>query len=319
MLKSSQNVVFKTIENGFKNDKKSHAYLVSGSKGMPLKETAFFLAQSFLCDEKESNLACEECITCIRVKDNHFSDFIFINGEEESIKKDMIDHIQEEFSKTSLEQKGIKVYLIHLVEKATSSAINGLLKFLEEPSSDVVAILTTENISRVLPTIISRCQLLRLKSVSKDGLIKELIEDGVTEEDARILTCFHNSKEEILEILDNEDYNNIKDLAIEAFKKYIEDDRFPFYMQRNVSVEINTKQKCTLFLELFELLFKDNIGKENTIFVEGKYTLHDYQKEYIEKAILDIIIAKGKIESNVNIPLLLDKLSYDLCYDKGGK
>lgn len=319
MLKSSQPIVFKTIENGFKNNKKSHAYLISGSKGMPLKETALFLAQSFLCDEPSEHLACEECITCIRIKENNFTDFIFINGEEESIKKEMIDHIQDEFSKTSIENKGLKIYLIHLVEKATSSAINGLLKFLEEPSEDVVAILTTENISKVLATIISRCQLLRLKTASKSQLIDELIEDGITKEDAKILSTFYNSKEEVDAILEEGNYNNIKDLALETFQKYIEDDgRFSFFVQRNVYNQVNSKQSCTLFLDFLELLFKDNLNDKSVLFEDDKYKVKEYQKEYIEKAILDIIVSKGKIDLNVNIPLLLDGLCYELVYNKGG-
>ena len=48
MLKESQPVVYRILENGFKNKKTSHAYLISGEKGMPVKQTALFLAQSFL-------------------------------------------------------------------------------------------------------------------------------------------------------------------------------------------------------------------------------------------------------------------------------
>ena len=63
ILKESQPVVYRVIENGFKNKKTSHAYLISGEKGMPVRQTALFLAQSFLCDSNET-LACEECINC---------------------------------------------------------------------------------------------------------------------------------------------------------------------------------------------------------------------------------------------------------------
>ena len=84
MLKESQPVVYRILENGFKNKKTSHAYLISGEKGMPVKQTALFLAQSFLCDSSES-LACEDCINCIRVKDGTYADLIVIDGEKETV------------------------------------------------------------------------------------------------------------------------------------------------------------------------------------------------------------------------------------------
>jgi len=317
LIKESQPVVYRIIENGFKNKKTSHAYLISGEKGMPVKQTAVFLAQSFLCDSNE-NLACEECINCIRVKEGTYADLIVIDGEKESIKKDMIDSLQDEFGKTALEEKGLKVYIIHLVEKATSSAINGLLKFLEEPSSDVVAILTTENLSKVLPTIVSRCQLLRLKTISKDGLVKELVNEGVGEEDAKVLVSFYNDKEEILQILEDESYQEIKDLAFEAFLKFKNDDDFAFFIQRSVAPKVYKKEQCTLFLGIIELLFKDSLLDGLSIFNNQELKL-SYDKEDIEGFVYSIIMCREKIDLNANIALLLDDLSYKLMFREGGK
>lgn len=318
-LQETQPIVYKTILNGFKKKKTSHAYLLSGGKGLALKETATFLAQSFLCDEKKDDIACEECVNCIRIKENNYSDLIVIDGDKTTIKKEMIDNLQAEFTKTALEEKGLKIYIIHLIEKATTAAINGLLKFLEEPSDDVVAILTTENISKVLPTIVSRCQLLRLKTFSKTNIIDVLQEKGVSLEDAKILTTFRNSEEEILKVLEEETYNMLKDVAIETYLEYKKDKDMVFYMQKNVHPLIKSKDDCHLFLELLELLFKDNILNEQKIFDNEEYVLEEYQKANIEKIILAIIDARSKIELNVNIPLLLDQLGYRILNREGGK
>lgn len=318
-LKETQPIVYKTILNGFQKKKTSHAYLLSGGKGMALKETAIFLAQSFLCDSKVDEIACEECVNCIRVKEDNYSDLIVIDGSKTTIKKEMIDTLQEEFSKTAREEKGLKIYIIYQVEKATASAINGLLKFLEEPSDDVVAILTTENVSKVLPTIVSRCQMLRLKTFSKEETIKSLLEKGVSEEDAKILTTFRNSEEEILSVLEEENYNILKDITIETYLEFVNGKDMIFYMQKNLYPRIKSKDDCHLFLEIFELLFKENILKENKIFDKEEYKLDEYQKENIEGIILAIIDARSKVELNVNIPLLLDQLGYKIVNKKGGK
>lgn len=317
ILKESQPVVYRVIENGFKNKKTSHAYLISGEKGMPVRQTALFLAQSFLCDSNET-LACEECINCIRVKDGTYADLIIIDGEKESIKKDMIDFLQEEFTKTALEEKGIKVYIIHLVEKATSSAINGLLKFLEEPSNDVIAILTTENATKVLPTIVSRCQLLRLKAASKTNLIDDLVNGGVGEEDAKVLVNFYNDKEEILSVLEDEYYQEIKDLAFETFLNFKNDQDFVYFVQRNVAFKVNKKEHFTLFLGILELLFKDSLMEGLSIFNNKDLKL-DYDKEEIEQFVYNIIMCREKIDLNANIALLLDDFCYKLLFREGGK
>ena len=115
MLEKFQEIAFKTFYNAFTNKQTSHAYLISGTKGTPLKETAVFLAQSFVCEDANP-LACEECITCIRLKNGSYTDFEFINPDGGSITKDAIEKLQDSFSRTAMEAKGKKIYIIHLIE-----------------------------------------------------------------------------------------------------------------------------------------------------------------------------------------------------------
>ena len=73
-LKEYQPVIYQTFLNAFQKDKLSHAYLISGSSGAPLLDVAMFFAKSLLCDNP-SPLACDECITCLRVDDGNYPDF----------------------------------------------------------------------------------------------------------------------------------------------------------------------------------------------------------------------------------------------------
>ena len=126
LLIKTQRVAFQTLANGFKSNRISHAYLISGSVESSLKELAVYLAKSLVCSNLEP-LACEECINCIRIEENNYPDYIFIDGSNESIKKHQIEELQETFSKVSLEINGKKIYIIHLIEKATLGAVNSLL------------------------------------------------------------------------------------------------------------------------------------------------------------------------------------------------
>ncbi|MDD3383345.1 MAG: hypothetical protein WC123_01100 [Bacilli bacterium] len=323
ILETSQKVAYKTIQNAFLHDKKSHAYLISASKGAPTKEMAIFLAQSFLC-ENPSPLACEECLTCIRVADGSYSDFILVDGSKATIKKEDVEYIQSAFSKTALENKGLKIYVIHMIEKATAGAINSLLKFLEDPTDDVVAILTTENINMVLDTIISRCQLLRLMTFSKQEIINEIQGKGVDHEDALILSSKYSDIEEIMEIYNNQEFVMIKDLVIETVIQ-IEKDilGLNYFIQKEVMPKIKKdKNNCFIYLDLLETLLQDvlklSLGQE-ILFVNQKDILTKLvmEKVNVQKMIEHIMIEKNKIFLNCEVNLLLDSLFYKIVYNKG--
>ena len=174
LLEKQQPIVYRALDNACKTNRISSAYLFTGPYGTPKYEAAVLLAQSILC-EKKNGLACEECNTCRRVREGTYADMMILDGKDESISKEMIDGIQEKFSKTALEENGQRIYIIKNAENATISAQNSMLKFLEEPGSGVTAILTTDNVNRMLPTIISRCTVLPFMPRSAKDYFDDLI------------------------------------------------------------------------------------------------------------------------------------------------
>src|SRR5574344_2503515 len=114
-LEKKQPFVWRTFVHSFQAQRLSHAYLLSGEVGAPLKETALFLAKSLLCDHPNP-LACEECRSCLRVDHLTYSDLLILDGEKASIKKDEVQAVVGDFSRTPLEEKGVMIYIIHLVE-----------------------------------------------------------------------------------------------------------------------------------------------------------------------------------------------------------
>ena len=220
-LKEYQPVVYQTFLNAFEKDQLSHAYLITGSNGAPLLDVAMFFAKSLLCDNP-SPLACDNCITCLRVDDGNYPDFFVYDGSKASIKKDDVDRIESSFEMEAFESKGIRVYILHLIETMTRQAINSILKFLEEPGEKVYAFLTTNNENLILPTIISRCQLLRLKMIDRDIVVKNATELGVDIKDTELLSYFYNDGELIKEILENKEENDAFFTAKECFEQAIQ-------------------------------------------------------------------------------------------------
>jgi DNA polymerase-3 subunit delta' len=320
LIKQTQSIVYQTLVNAFSSNKINHAFLLSGLKGSPIKESAIYVAQSLVC-ENPTPLACEECLSCLRIANQSYADFIYIDGELGTIKKEEIENLQSSFSKSGVEAKGLKIYIINQLEKATASATNSLLKFLEEPYDDVIGILTTQNQSQILDTIISRSQVLRIKSYSKEYLVTELLNSGVNQEDVNILVSKYSDINQILEVMNNTDYPAIKTLAIETFMVLVnEPDSLNFFAINQLNPKIADKKSVVLFLDLLETLITDvvklNIG-ENIVFSNQIDILNKALNKRLNYQKLNelIMLAQGSVGFNLNVGLLLDNLFYQIRYE----
>ena len=316
-LEKYQPVIYKTFVNAKKEHKLSHSYLLSGSTGMPLKETALFLAKSIICDNP-SPLACNNCITCMRVDEGTYSDFMLFDGETSKIKKGDIEKIMSNFDKSALEDKGVMIYVLHLVETMTPIAVNSLLKFLEEPGRDIYAFLTTENESKVLPTIISRAQVLRFREIDREEIIKNAESAGVLDEDAQILSGFYNNSETVKNVASSDAYKVAKQALDDQLNALIiSPDDAVFTCQRFVDPIIKTNDVARLYLKMLATVFQDllNLSVGNTIVLTSyDNILHELLNHlaHIDKSLTLLLSAPTKLDVNVNISLLLDHLIYEI-------
>ncbi len=134
-----------------------------------------------------------------------------------SIKKGQIQALQEEFSKTGLESHK-KLYIISHADQMTVNAANSLLKFLEEPSSDTIAVLLTEQPQKLLDTIISRCQVLSFQSLQPESIEKELIKQEVSPNIAALLSNMTNNLSEALELSRNDQFAESRAKVIKLYE-----------------------------------------------------------------------------------------------------
>lgn len=321
-LKTYQPIIYQTFVNSLKSHHLSHAFLLSGNPGTPLLDVAKFLAKSILCDDP-SPLACDSCITCLRIDDDNYPDFIVMDGEKGSIKKQAVGNIESQFEKTAFESKGIMIYILHLVENMTEEAINSILKFLEEPGSEIYAFLTTNNENNILPTIISRCQVMRLKLVDRKEVIQEAVENGVEQDKAELLSYFYNNAELIQECLEDKDSREEFIEAKDAFDKLLEalgkeDKREAVYFsQTNIISLVKSKESARFFLDMLVQAFEDmlNIQHQKSPILESySETLYELANKlsHIDESLLEILKDRNLINSNVNISLLLDHLIYQI-------
>ena len=317
-LKTYQPVIYKTFLNSLQKDQLSHAYLISGNNGAPLLDVALFFAKSILCDDP-SPLACNSCITCLRVDDGNYPDCIIFDGSKGTIKKDAIASIETAFEKKAFENKGIRVYILNLIENTTIEAINSILKFLEEPGQKVYAFLTTNNENAILPTIISRCQVLRLKLIDKNIVINTAVEEGVDKKDAELLSYFYNDGELIKEILDDKESNEAFFTAKQCFEDIIgvlaegDANDIIYQSQSNIVNKIKSKESCRYFINMLVMAFEDmiNIKNQKSVFLESYDTILETlagKLSHLDESLIELLKCSGVINLNVNIPLLIDHL-----------
>lgn len=311
-LAKTQPVAYRMMNNVFVESKLAHAYIFTGPNPSYLKDAAIYFAQSLVCEEDE--MACEICNSCRRVKEQIYSDFIFIDGTTTSIKKQDIVKLQEKFSKSSIEHRGRKIYIIHHAENASDSAMNSLLKFLEEPTEEIYAILTVEQADRMLPTILSRCQLIQFKSQTMMDCYDELKKQELEEWDAYVLAQITRSVSHALELVECDEYQHARYVFKEYMKLIFQQfDLATLLLQKELSSKKrDNKQTFMLFLDMFYYLVQDSICHKSECKDESwNYMMKEVQKHIIKKEILSevLLTSKDKLLKIVNVALLIDQFS----------
>ncbi len=189
LLEQYERLPFQALERAMNGRGLSHAYLFHGPQGTLKTELAELLAQTLLSGhtgglirEEEADEKTRQLIE--RIAYNNCADLIRLNGyEKKAIDKASVDALQEAFSRKPMEC-GCQVYIMEHCENSSIAAMNSILKFLEEPGESVYAILTADNLGKVLPTIRSRCVLLPFQALPSEVYRKLAEEDGADPEDA---------------------------------------------------------------------------------------------------------------------------------------
>lgn len=319
MLKQQQPIAYQTLSHALTNNKLAHAYILSGAAGTMKKECAILLTQSTLCEHvDEDGFACETCSQCRHIEEGSFTDMILLDATNSTIKKESILKLQHEFSKTGLEHTGKKVYILNRAENATPDALNSLLKFLEEPGNNTMAILLVEQLDRLLPTILSRCQNIPFQALSWKYCF-DICKESMDELDAYLLSYMIRQPSEIEIVYQSGEYQH----AILVLRKFLEEFlESPYYALSEISKEgfddkkkRNGKISMQYFIEMMMIFDKDVIQGSGWI-EDAWYTKYQAiyrQRNYPMIQMLEILLTnRDKLFGSVNLSLLCDSLVYEL-------
>ncbi|HHV33708.1 MAG TPA: hypothetical protein GXX71_03350 [Acholeplasma sp.] len=282
------------FQQAIKNNRLSHLYLISGLKGSGKKMLAYNVAAVLLNSDVET------------IKEGHINLFI-IEPEGQNIKVSQVESLQEEFTKTSLVD-GYRVFILNHVDRLNQSSANRLLKFLEEPvNKQTIGFLLTENIERVIPTILSRSQVVYLAGQDEVELTKKLKEKGVSNLASELLPLLSKDIDELLILAEDE---NIK-MIIDKFKGFtdaiLESDNLWLYVDEHLKELGYTRDKDLVkyFLQFLIAFYLDVLKIKNN----QRVLIVSFIDKYNELKTMDSNIIQEKLEKTQE---LLEKINYNV-------
>lgn len=151
----------------------SHAYLFCGADGSGKLSVALLIAMRLFCNNVKNNFPCGKCNECRRIMNHNQPNVLVVEPKGTSIKIDQVRQLKSDLAKTATEGS-YKVFIIDHADTMTESATNSLLKEIEEPQGNVVIILLAHNKNEILPTIVSRAQLINFLNISFKALSNRL-------------------------------------------------------------------------------------------------------------------------------------------------
>ena len=310
--------ILKYISIAVENNRVSHAYILNGERGSGKKMLANLFAMTLLC-ETGDNEPCGKCHSCKQAESGNHPDIIRVTHEKPNSIS--VDDIRTQVNNTvdiKPYQGPYKVYIIPQADMMTPQAQNAILKTIEEPPSYAVFLLLTENAETLLPTINSRCVMLKLRNI-KDTLIKKYLMENLEIPDykADMCTAFAQGNMGRAIMLANSDhFNEIREEAVQLLKHISEMELNEIVAAvKNISVY---KLEITDYLDIIMIWYRDVLLYKATkeidkvVFKDQLQSIKEQARkssyEGIELILESLEKAKARLKANVNFDLVMELL-----------
>jgi DNA polymerase-3 subunit delta' len=318
------------LKNAINRKKISHAYIFAGEDGTGKNMLANAFAMAMQCEkvsqEKEvsddQTDSCGSCKSCIQAASDNHPDIVRVTHEKVSIGIDDIRIQVNNDIQIKPYSSPYKIYIIDEAEKLTEQAQNALLKTIEEPPVYAVFLLLTNNLNVLLPTILSRCVVLKLQTVDKE-LIKEFLmkQYKVPDYQAEISTVFaQGNVGKAIQYSLSEDFAGIRQEALHLLKYMDEMELYEILEALKRMSE--QKDRIYDYLDFMLLWYRDVLmlkvtKNPNLLVYKSEYTdilkqakIRSY--EGIEKIIAAIEKAKVRLNANVNFDIAIELMLFTI-------
>lgn len=306
------------IRNAVTENKVSHAYILNGERGSGKKMLANLFATTLLCEEQGPD-PCNACHSCHQAESGNHPDIIRVTHEKpNTISVDDIRRQVNEDIQIKPYQGPYKIYIIAEADLMTVQAQNALLKTIEEPPAYAVIFLLTENAEALLPTITSRCVMLKLRNI-KDTLIRKYLMETMYVPDykADMCTAFaQGNMGRAIMLASSDHFNEIREEAVQLLK-YINEMDISEVTKAikkigTYKLEINDYLDIIMIWYRDVLLYKATKDMDKVVFKDQISYIQERAKkssyEGIELILESLEKAKTRLKANVNFDLVMELL-----------
>lgn len=302
-----------SIEQG----KVAHAYLIHGEKGTGKKMLAGLFAKTLQCEAGGTD-PCGTCRSCIQCDSGNQPDIIWVTHEKPTVIS--VDDIREQVNNDIIIKpysSRYKIYIIPEAELMNPQAQNALLKTIEEPPEYAIIMLLTNNLDKMLPTILSRCITLNLKPVGELDMMEYLSRMGIPQAKAKFCVGFaFGNLGKAVRLATSEEYNEIKHDCVQVLKDI---NRMEIYDLID-AVKKMSKYKLDIYdyLDIMMMWYRDILmlkvsGSPDKLLFKEEYATLKQQANYISYEGIENVLkaldkVKVRLEANVNFDIAMELL-----------
>lgn len=239
----------------------SHAYLFAGVDQLQTTALGYWFCQALFCPYAHAGYPCLKCNNCRRIQKGDFPDVSVLQTSKQNLGIDEIRDFKLTLGQTGLENNH-RVFLIKGAEKLTLAAENSLLKLLEEPEGDLTIILLAASSSSLLPTVLSRVQIINLPASRDQDLLQRLQQQGYALPDIDLIQKVHLEDQVITDLSANQ-FSKIK-TQVQSWFHLLLDNPLQAFVAVTASILpiIENRSQQEIFWNLLEWYFSQNLSEQ---------------------------------------------------------
>ncbi|MEJ7220693.1 DNA polymerase III subunit delta' C-terminal domain-containing protein [Staphylococcus gallinarum] len=296
------------LTKAYHSSKLSHAYLFEGDDGQTMKQVAIDFAKLILCDQDEQ---CQ-----LKVSTFNHPDFMYISTEENTIKKEQVEQLIHHMNQLPIEGN-YKVYTIEAFEKLTVQGENSILKFLEEPPDNTIAILLSTKPEQILDTIHSRCQHVYFKPIDKVKFIDRLVEREISRPIAELISTYTTQIETAVLLNEESDLASLRKSIVKWCQLLLTNRPMALIAIVDLLKQAKTRRLQLVTLAAVNGFFEDvmhaKVGiTDDLIFRDLQDDIQNYARKLTYNQLIlmydQITEAHKKLNQNVNPTLVFEQI-----------
>ncbi len=286
------------IKTAIANGTVNHAYIICGPEGSGKRLIADTFAKALQCEGDKR--PCGVCQSCHMTESGNNPDILFPVPTKTKVLG--VDDIRDQIVKPSSIKPYMfkyKVFIVEQADKMTIPAQNAFLKTLEEPSGFSVFLLLAENLDAFLPTVLSRCVVLRTENVNAKSIYSLLLREGIDEDTASLASEYaRGSVGEALSLARDEEFIAMRDDVIDILSGIYDKNTVEVMLLGNYFK--NTYKENKRLIDVFYLWFRDLLAAKTT--GDESYIIQKDKKELIfksaENETVEGLVKKAEIVKN---------------------